>query len=88
MSESTSDSPAIGPFEGGFGIGAAIVGVVSILFGLFTGYDGYMGMGTVVTGNEPILQGLIIFAFAIAFGILALFIGAYMEPGLRGDHGH
>ncbi|SFS81726.1 hypothetical protein SAMN04488556_2983 [Halostagnicola kamekurae] len=92
MSESTSDSPAIGPFEGGFGIGAAVVGVVSILFGAFAGYQGYMGGGMVVRGveplSEPLLQGIVLLAFASAFGIVALFAGAYMEPGVRGDQGH
>lgn len=92
MSGSASDSPAIGPFEGGFGIGAAVVGVVSILFGVYAAYDGYMGMGVVVGGadslSEPILQGIIILTFATAVGILALYIGAYMEPGFRGDHEH
>lgn len=92
MSGSTSDSMAIGPFDGGFGIGAAVVGVVSILFGVYAAYDGYMGMGIVVGGaespSEPILQGIIILAFATAFGLLALYIGAYMEPGVGGDTEH
>ncbi|KMT45887.1 hypothetical protein EL22_26455 [Halostagnicola sp. A56] len=92
MSESTADSPAIGPFEGGFGIGAAVVGVVSILFGAFAGYEGYMGGGMVVQGvepmSEPLLQGIVLLAFAFAFGVAALFVGAYMEPGVRGDQGH
>ncbi|WP_157231344.1 hypothetical protein [Halostagnicola larsenii] len=92
MSESTSDSPAIGPFEGGFGIGAAVVGIVSILFGVYAAYDGYMGTGMVVRSvepmSEPILQGIILLAFASAFGIIALYVGAYMEPGLGGDQGH
>ncbi|GAB7017142.1 hypothetical protein [Halostagnicola bangensis] len=89
MSGSTSDSAGVGPFSGGFGIGAAAVGVVSILIGLLAAVDGYTEMGMLVTGDDPILEGVIILTFGVGIGVVALFAGAYMEPGFGGDdHEH
>ncbi|MCU4924947.1 hypothetical protein OB905_02965 [Halobacteria archaeon AArc-dxtr1] len=77
----------IGPFAGTFGIGSAVVGVLALLVGILAFVDVYMELDLFVPGEEPLLEGFVILTFGVGFAVLALFVGAYMEPGV-GDDGH
>ncbi|WP_440763710.1 hypothetical protein [Natronorubrum sp. DTA7] len=83
--ESTGESGGIGPFNTTFQIGAAVVSGVLFLLALAFGWAGYEGTNLLAVGPELNIisgaAGLMLVAF---FGVVALVMAVYMEPGL--DH--
>ena len=83
MTSSTANSSGVGPFDSMFQTGAAVVSAVLFLVAVALGWAGFQGMtlgGTemnVVNGAA----GLMLTAF---FGVIALVVAFYMEPGF--DH--
>ncbi len=65
-----------------FSIGSTVVGVGLILGGLFAFWTGYQESALPILGTElTIITGLVGMMFAIFFGLSALIVAAFMEPG-------
>ncbi|WP_440770622.1 hypothetical protein [Natronorubrum sp. DTA28] len=83
--ESTGESGGIGPFNTTFQIGCAVVSGVLFLLALAFGWAGYEETSLLAVGPELNIisgaAGLMLVAF---FGVVALVMAVYMEPGL--DH--
>ena len=85
VTESTGESDGIGPFHTRFQIGAAVASGVLFLLALAFGWAGYEETDLLLVGPELNIisgvAGLMLIAF---FGLVALVMAVYMEPGL--DH--
>ncbi|ELY41134.1 hypothetical protein [Natronorubrum tibetense] len=83
--ESTGESGGIGPFNTRFQIGAAVVSGVLFLLALAFGWAGYEETSLLAVGPElNIISGAAGLMLVGFFGVVALVMAVYMEPGL--DH--
>jgi len=79
----SSDSSGVGPFDTRFQTGAAVVSGISILLGLLFFWFGYDESSLLGVGPElNIISGVVGFMLFAFFGIVALVMAVYMEPGL------
>ncbi|EMA28066.1 hypothetical protein [Halobiforma nitratireducens] len=82
MTDTATKAPETGLFETKFSIGAAAVGVVFLLFGLVLGWTGYQGDELLFVGVEMnVVSGMAGLLLTWFFGVVALLVAAYMEPG-------
>ncbi|WP_339103603.1 hypothetical protein [Haloterrigena salinisoli] len=85
MTSSTANSSGVGPFDGGFQIGAAIVSAVLFLVAIVFAWTGFQGMQLFVVGTEMnIVTGAVGFMLTMFFAIGALIVALFMDSGF--DH--
>lgn len=82
MKTSTASTDGANLFDTPFSIAATVVSVVLLLAGVVVLWTGYQESALPVVGTElTILTGVVGFMFAVFFGIGALIVAAFMEPG-------
>ncbi|QRV15153.1 hypothetical protein [Haloterrigena salifodinae] len=85
MTSSTANSSGIGPFDGLFQTGAAIVSVLLFLVAVVFAWTGFQRMTLFVVGTEMnIVTGAVGFMLTMFFAIGALIVALFMDSGF--DH--
>ena len=82
-STASSNSSGVGPFDSMFQTGAAAVSAILFLLAIALGVMGYQGMSLLST-QLNVLTGAVGLMLAAFFGLIALVVAFYMEPGF--DH--
>ncbi|ADB60773.1 hypothetical protein Htur_1888 [Haloterrigena turkmenica DSM 5511] len=85
MTSSTANSSGVGPFDGGFQVGAAVVSAVLFLVAIVFAWTGFQGMQLFVVGTQmDIITGAVGFMLTMFFAIGALIVALFMDSGF--DH--